>query len=39
MRINPGDTAWVQGGPFAGFHATIIQLDADGTARVALDIS
>jgi hypothetical protein len=38
MQINPGDTAWVQGGPFAGFQATVIQLDADGTARVDLDI-
>jgi hypothetical protein len=38
MRVSPGDTAWVQRGPFAGFLATIIQLDANGTAHVDLDV-
>jgi hypothetical protein len=36
MQWKIGDLAWVQAGPFAGFHGKIVELDPAGTARVNL---
>jgi hypothetical protein len=38
MEIKPGVRAWVQSGPFAGFHAQVIQFNGNGTALVSVDI-
>jgi hypothetical protein len=38
MQVQPGDTAWVQRGPFVGFQGQVVKLNLDGTALVKLDI-
>ena len=38
MQLKPGDTTWVQRGPFVGFEGRVMQLHHDGTALVKLDI-
>jgi hypothetical protein len=38
MQIRPGDTAWVQGGPFVGFQGQVVALNLDGTALVNVDV-
>ena len=38
MQVKPGDTAWVQGGPFMGFQGQVVQINLDGTAMIQLDV-
>src|SRR5918995_839326 len=38
MSITPGETTWVQGGPFVGMEGRVVQVDPDGTALEDLEI-
>jgi hypothetical protein len=38
MHLEPGELAWVQSGPFAGFQGQIVELNRNSTALVSLDI-
>ena len=38
MGMKPGDTAWVQRGPFVGFRGQVVLVSDDGTALVSVDL-